>query len=646
MQSTHIPTHNPSTSPNNVFTVTSTPKPALPSTTIRWLFVVVLLLLTVWASRALKLDQYEFDFDEIWTLWQSMGTPAQVVTSTPYDWPPGHYLLVNAWGSLVGFHPVPQRVLSVLIFLVGAAAMWRAVRTLFARHALGSVSADWVATLAVIVFAANTVGIYISIQIRAYSSLFTLAMIAFLLTLITFRRGSIGWSVPLGVAVAALFYVHNTGILIVLILVPYTLLFHTKRFFLWALPGILVVLLTLPEIFRKTGLVGTRLGWSTLIGDLSPFFTRLLEFYGEQAVRFQPVWIIVFAVGTIAALWASWRCFRAPRTAIRLPLFIVLWGVLPIAIGYPAWLIGFLETRHLSYFLVGVAVWIAIGLTVLPGVVRTVSLFGLAALMLTTPVFYRYGKPLYEPPYMLVLPYMAQHWRSGDVLVIDSGGGLMQTNNMSRHYQWDYLTRIFFPNGLRVVDDPTGYRRVWYLKIDGAQDPQMEAAVMAGRTADVFFGPWNFLVRLYIAPPDAEGVPFENGMRFHGAEIVDVPIDGLEPSFREGETVTVQLWWAVDRTPPLDYSLSTFVELANGERRGTTDSPPLTVDNQPQTSLWQPDRFYIEQRQIVLPTSMDKGEYDLRFVLYHYSDPAAPIPVSGEEPEASYRFATIDVFGW
>src|SRR5438270_2364821 len=91
-------------------------------------FAVALLLIV--ASRVSHLDEYAFHHDEVWSVWQTFGTPAQIVKWTPYDWAPLYYLVVGGWKELVGIHPAILRFSSVLFLMLSAALIYRVARRL------------------------------------------------------------------------------------------------------------------------------------------------------------------------------------------------------------------------------------------------------------------------------------------------------------------------------------------------------------------------------------------------------------------------------------------------------------------------------------------------------------------------------------
>ncbi len=114
-------------------------------------------------------------------------------------------------------------------------------------------------------------------------------------------------------------------------------------------------------------------------------------------------------------------------------------------------------------------------------------------------------------------------------------------------------------------------------------------------------GPPELLIRLYEGPPDFAGVLYDNGMRFHGAEVIQNGVLSQGPiARREGQTIRLRLWWSVDAAPlAADYSLSTVIVDDNGVIVAQFDGPPQvagTPDDPRETSQWQPGRYYVEER--------------------------------------------------
>src|SRR5260221_6833376 len=159
--------------------------------------VLAALLLIVAASRLIRLPGLIPDTDEIWSIWQTFGTPQQILSWTPYDWPPLYYLALGAWKEIAGFNPVMLRFLSVLVFLPGVASIYRAGRRMFGE------SGAW---LAAITFAAFGYVNFLSTLICGYAFLIALTPLMLWLILCYFARPTRWRAVWLGVCMAVMFY--------------------------------------------------------------------------------------------------------------------------------------------------------------------------------------------------------------------------------------------------------------------------------------------------------------------------------------------------------------------------------------------------------------------------------------------------------
>jgi hypothetical protein len=160
---------------------------------------------------------------------------------------------------------------------------------------------------------------------------------------------------------------------------------------------------------------------------------------------------------------------------------------------------------------------------------------------------------------------------------------------------------------------------VWYLKWDSLEDKEFEKKVRQNRVAEDFIGPPEALFRLYEAPPDMTGIPFANGLRFHGMDLVDRTTNLL--ALRAGDKFRVRLWWSVDHPLDLDYSVSLQV-LVNGKVTIQSDSAPqVTAPDMPrETSQWQPGQYYIEERELNVPRSLKEGTYPIYLVVYYWQN--------------------------
>ncbi len=587
--------------------------------------VLAAALLLIAAGRLLRLRGLELDADEVWTIWQTFGSPRQILAWTPYDWPPLHFLALGAWKELAGIHPVAVRMFSVLALLPGAACAYRAVRRGHG-HTAGAI--------AMLTYAALAYVIYASLIVRGYVLLLALLPAAVWLMQRFFDRPAPRRAIPLALCLAAMFYTHLTSVLAFAALGLYSLIVYRRKVWCWWLPGVLAGALALPEIARKLSIATSSTRLEAVSGiDLPPLPRALAELFQFATGEWAVAWAILLAAVTVAVLW---RTRPLTRRAAAWLAWLVL-GALALYVTNP--LLGFFRLRYGTWLLLALAAWIGIGAARLPRALRGLTVGFLAVSLFAPLPMAVLHEGMTTPPMLLVFDWLRDQVRWGDVLVIDPSVA-------PNPEMWDYYTRVYFPNGLAVVSDPAGYRRVWYATVDGWEDPALAAAVREDRVAGRFVGPWDLLVRLYEAPPSVAGDLFENGMRFHGAEISrphERPHDAL--AWREGETLRVRLWWSVDEPVAADYSVGVHLRAPDGALLAQSDSAPQVADGPGATSQWQPGRFYVEERTITLPESMKTARYTLSLVVYEWPD-LTPIGVPGADEDGLLPLAEIPVKAW
>ncbi|MBA3873370.1 MAG: glycosyltransferase family 39 protein [Anaerolineae bacterium] len=162
------------------------------------LLIVALELLMVGASRLLVLHQIRMGGDEIWSVWQSLGTPQQIMDWTPYDWTPGYYLTLGLWRGFVGMLPFALRMLSVLMLLIGCAALYRVAWRLGGQRA---------ALIAIPAYGAlGYIGV-LGTEVRGYALLLGLLPLALWFLLRFYSHPSWRRGVPLIITLAAMPYI-------------------------------------------------------------------------------------------------------------------------------------------------------------------------------------------------------------------------------------------------------------------------------------------------------------------------------------------------------------------------------------------------------------------------------------------------------
>jgi len=583
-----------------------------PATRCAVLLVAGLLFLIA-ASRIIHLYGLEMHTDEVWSIWQSLGPPDQIIRWTPYDWPPLYYLMLGGWQALVGIQPYTLRVSSLLLFLISVASLYRIARRL---------RDEPTAVMVILVYSALGFTIRISTEVRGYMLMITLVIAAFWLMLRYFEHPSVKRAIPLAVSMAAAFWTYFPSVIGFALIGLYSLVVYRRSLWRWWLPGLLALLLAAPIIVTKLPQAALRIVATDT--DLPPTLGTALSLnFAELTVSDfvdYPViiWLALFVAATLLVVW-RWRAVQPTTWAFSIWIF-----VLPmILFALNPWL-KFFDKHYSMALVIAIALWIGCGLAYMPRIGRTTLMLVFVALM-----FFPFTLDYYDDfwrPFSANFQWLSKRIQPGDVLLIDPNKGV------DKYYEWAYASKLFFPNGLHFVTDPTGYRRVWYVTFENKRDPETDQRVRQDRLERYFVGPAYLFFRLYEAPPDSQGILFDNGMRFHGADILDESSEiyqsGPLVSRHENETVRLRLWWSVDKPPTNDYSVGLY--LMSGMRVvSQVDGPPYVVtleyppDLPPQeTSRWQPGRYYTEERELTVPDELNarRNAYQIFLSVYQWWD--------------------------
>src|SRR5258708_22636597 len=223
-------------------------KPFMPSRSYQRFYQPLLLaalLLLVAASRIIRLHSLSMGVDEVWAIWQTFGTPAQVGSWTPVDWTPFYFFTLDFWQHLAGIHPVALHFFSLLLYLPGCAFAYRALKRLGGERA---------GLAGLLVYAALGYAIYLSTEVRGYT--FVVSLLAFVLWMITryFDRPTPRNAIPLGLGLAFMFYFHLSSVIAFVMLGIYTLLAYPRRIWRWWLPGLIAAIVAAPVVISKVKL--------------------------------------------------------------------------------------------------------------------------------------------------------------------------------------------------------------------------------------------------------------------------------------------------------------------------------------------------------------------------------------------------------
>lgn len=563
----------------------------------RHLLALALLLLVLMAIRTTALSTLlDYTVDEVWSVWQSVGSPSEIIQRTPFDWPPGYYLALGAWQALAGSHPVILRYAMVLAFLVGAASAYKAGETLYQDRAAG--------VFTVLFYAVSGWALFISLHLRGHSLVFSLAPLVMWLALRYIQRPRWQKAVPLALAAASMMYVHSTVVVFYVALGLFTLILTGlwRGIRLWVFPALLIALVVSPEVLHKLTLaVDSR--QSLQITPLQPL-PHLAAYITQMGAQASVIWVGLLVVGGVLFVVA-----QRPRP--RLLVAGLFWLIFPLVLFTPA-LQDIFRLRYTSWFITGLALVMAGGYRMLARSLRL-------ALMLALLVFGAWPTDLrdydaFELDVGTTFAVLAPAMHQGDVVFIDPD---LANNGNIIPEEWDTFREAFFPHGLPVLPAPTAdnprpwtsARRVWYLRSANFYTPTIREQMRQTHIPGKFIGPPDFFFELYEAPPNPDGIPFDNGMRYLGADILHTDgayLTHYRPVFREQTHLRVRTWWTVDERPPVDYSLSVFVmddtgAVTHADHMETLSvlSPVADVPS-PRTSEWQPGRLYLVEHDLLI----------------------------------------------
>jgi hypothetical protein len=571
--------------------------------------LVALLLL----SRLAWLGSIQLDVDEVWSVWQTMGSPADIIRWTPYDWTPTYYLLLGAWRGLVGIQPEFLRLFTLLAFMISAACLVRAGWRLDkSGRAFG-----WLAAL---VFIALGYNIFNSVYVRGVAFALVLLPPTLWLMLRYFDKPTTARGILLGMFMALMFWVYLNSPLALAMLGVFSLCLYPRKWWRWWLPALIFAILSAPVVISKLDIAINR---TTTTGQqiLPPLVEAIIGLYRDYFGAWAGAWLVMFIIASLLIALrftplATWLYQPRPENSARLTLGLLLWVAAALIVLYALNpILGFFNNHYTWWIVPGVALWIAWGLAALPRNGQVVSAAILIVLAFAPVNIGSYT--ITSVPTADNLRWLASRYQPGDAMLIDPNCRCPEPE------VFDYYRSVYFPNGLLTVDSLENERRIWYAATDGEQTADLAGAIQAGRRAGEFVGPWEYLIRLYEAPPDPDGIGFDNGMRFHGMDVFARDSDQYETGViarREGDPLGVQMWWSADSPLARDYSVGLFLLAPDGTVIAQMDAPPQVSDGSQATSQWEDGRFYVERRTLDIPMGTPTSDYQLLMAVYYYAD--------------------------
>lgn len=500
--------------------------------------------------------------------------------------------------------PEVIRYSSVLLFVLSCAIVYRLARML-SGHMTGMVVAAS--------YAAIGLAHYLSLFLRGYVLALVILCMILLLIVRHNRSPRLRNSIRLSVLLAIGFYTTYTIATAYVAIGGYLLVVNRKHRGWWLFTALIAGVLMLPGIVRISNLVLFRLSGVDTTDDLVTLFDQQHLRTLQQLIgaRIDSPMFWIWVAGTVISFFIYVYFTlkqRSSRSLMTSGWFIGIF-VATLTIGP---VLGLNHARYFWWILPGIALWYGIAIANLPSITHT----GIVGMMVFG-MFMPLPKSLYTDkiPFEQFLPLLRDSAQPGDVLVIDPSCSINFRCGRAEDIYYYFNLTYFEDQMVTKVKAPADQRRIWHLMQNGLQDPTLEAEIANGRIASKFIGPPDFFFQLYEAPPDPEGILFENGVRFHGLDVIrDDRIMNPPIILHEGESLTLRVWWSIDRPVGRDLSRLMFIgEGANQPPLSAVDGPPtpseLRYPHQSlphQTSAWQPRQLYVEEVNLQVPREMNE----------------------------------------
>jgi hypothetical protein len=628
-----------------------------------WLFLALILLLAV-ALRLYRIDAQSFWNDEGNSARLAERSVCLILEGAEGDiHPPGYYLALHYWRTLLGHSETALRGLSALCGVALVACTYLLGRRLFADQAVGLAAAALAALNPFQVYYAQEARMYAALALWAVASSWALAEWLPLEP----RRAGRRWPLALYVlASAAGLWTHYAFPFVLLaqnLYVGWWLLTLRssgegpgRRLGAWiAAQGAIVVLYLpwLPTAWRQV---------TTWSGGNEPFELPQALLDSFRLLNFGlTIPSEVVAIGLLSAFFLLLVSLLPPvdedeEQADDVP-YLLRWGLAALLVLVPVGLIlglGLYKEAYQKFMLVSCAPlallvargavggWrIASGIGVWGEQSTTVGYRGVVLLLAALVLFdaARSLDNLYHDPayaradYRAIARYVEAQARPGDAIILNAPN------------QWEVFTYYHADDGhvyplarQRPLDVAANraeleqivaeHQRLFAIFWgDAESDPErfveswLEAnTYKAGET-------WYDDVRLavYAVPAlvaDAPAVPIE--ARFGPS----IHLDGytlLKDALAPGDILQLALFWRA--TEPVErYKVFVHLYAPSGRLAAQTDSEPGATLRP--TNTWSPGEQIIDRYGVMIPTETPPGEYVLAVGLYPVDDPLDRLPVS------------------
>ncbi|MBX3080345.1 MAG: glycosyltransferase family 39 protein [Anaerolineae bacterium] len=612
-----------------------------------WKITPLLLILLAAYLRFYQIDHQSLWNDEGNSLRLAQRTVPDLIATSRLDiHPPGYYLLLKGWISLVGESELALRSLSAFAGVLTVVCVYALGKQLFAKG---------VGIMAALLVTINTFSIYYAQETRMYAWLTLFAAASMLAFVRWMERPRWRRVLPLALINAAGLYTQYVFPFVMLtqgVMLVVRLAVHqngtprTRLVLRYVALNLLTIALFLPQLgdaWRQVSQwprTGEAVEFATGAGTLIQWLTL-----GKTAVNVSWWLYLLLGLFAVASLLPDWLTLRLPSWWRRsLPFVWIAISVLPF------FALGLFREANLKFLLpvqIAVALIIGRGLWLLwqlgspnlfiltealPRIVAGIGLLGLFSVT-TEALPALYNDPRYaRPDYRTMAQFISSAPQADDVILLDAPN----QEEVFRYYYHGSAPIYPIPRGLggddaatikEVTDVITQHRRLFVLYWgESERDPnRVVEKTLTEQTYEIAsprFGDVRFVQ--YATPPTSL-MPLDLPPTHFGEAITLEKAEISATSLHPGDVLALSLTWQTDR--PLDKRYKVFIHVldSNGGILTQRDSEPgnyLAI-----TTTWQPDMPVIDTHGLVIPLTASAGTYRVIIGLYDSGDPLQRLPI-------------------
>lgn len=596
----------------------------------RLLFLLLILLLG-WALRTHDAEIRSLWEDEGWTMLLSQGPGLDDVAQTMAadQHPPLFFMLFRLWRDVTGDSEFAARYFSILISVIGVAAIFQLGRDFF-NPAVGVLAALWLA------LADNHIDL--AQEVRHYSQLATLVIVSSLFYARWWHRPTRSNRIGYVLSSILLLYTHYLGGFILLAQLIHMLLLARPRHRLFEalfLFGAICLgfLPWLPVVIDQN-----RVRWDNPLYYQNSVPNSLETYRAVRMALFGNMYGLMIGLALLGLVYITYRrTVKIRLRPIAPTLYLAIWIALMVGLTvYINERRQFLTERNFILITPALAILIAHGLANLERFARLFLVGVILVVGLTTVDSRRH-----YPDWRAVAHNVTDYHLDAEPVLMDVWVGdfplryyIERQSNapyVSLREWRDQYKAQFLPTLLGYLQEIDAFWLVYWG--DKPMDEYGALITQAGFQQTAALAVDHLGTPLYSYRYDKLT---ETQLATFGDQLTlrkfNAPTSAIP-----GQTITVTLWWTAEQTLPLDYSISVFLLDQNGSSVAQHDAPPTAGA----TSTWSPGELKYDAHDLPLPAHLPPGDYQLAVKVYWYGD-QQPLPAAGEDYA---RLETIHIEG-